>query len=104
MIPGYEISSVLSRKIKFKGIEQDAVLDFLREDRVKFDSKFASLSAGFRTRLGDRFISPSDSFCDSSYCYFGDSGGVYFSDNNHLSSYGVQRVKDLLGVIKSDRK
>lgn len=104
MIPGYDLPSVLSRKIKFKGVEQESVLGYLRDDKVKFDSEFASLSAGFRARLGDRFIAPSDSFCDPSYCYFGDTDGVYFSDSNHLSSYGVQRVKDLFGVIKSDRK
>lgn len=104
MIPGYDLPSVLSRKIKFKDIKQESVVGYLRDERIKFDSKFNRLLAEFRARLGERFIAPSDYFCDPSYCYFGDAEGVFFSDSNHLSSYGVQKVKDLFFVIESDRK
>lgn len=99
MIPGYDLPSVLSRKIKFNGIDSDSAASYLKDDRLNFDSKFGELIADFRSKLGVRFISPSDKLCDPNHCFYGDAEGVFFSDSNHLSSYGVDKVRELFGVI-----
>jgi peptidoglycan/LPS O-acetylase OafA/YrhL len=102
MIPGYDLPSELSRRIKFEGISNEIAKEYLRVDKVIFDSRFGFMLDLFRAKLGDRFIVPTDIFCDSNYCYYGDSGGVYFSDSSHLGSYGVGKVKDLFDVITGD--
>lgn len=100
MIPGYDLPSILSRKIKFMGLNRDSSESYLKIERVTFDSKFKLLLSDFQKEMGQRFIMPSEKFCDKNYCFFGDENGVFFSDSNHLSAYGVGKVEDLFGVIK----
>jgi peptidoglycan/LPS O-acetylase OafA/YrhL len=101
MIPGYDLPSVLSRRIKFDGLNYESTKDHLKINRSQFDSQFQDLLIEFKGALGEHFISPSDKFCDSNFCYFGDLDGVYFSDSNHLSSYGVNKIKELFSVTTS---
>ena len=46
--------------------------------------------------LGDKYLNAYDYFCDSEYCYYGDQGGAFFSDTNHVGNYGLLRMRDVL--------
>jgi len=98
--PGYDLPSILIRKIKFKGISSETTLSLLKVDSINFKSKYEFLLAELRTRLGSQFIEPSNKLCDTNNCFFGDDKGVFFSDSNHLSFYGVEKVIDLFSIIK----
>ena len=92
-VPGYDLPSVLSRKVKFNRVSSAQVASSLRVPRADFDAKFKDLLAIFSEHLGERLIRPSEELCDETYCYFGDSSGVYFSDGSHLSNLGAAKVK-----------
>lgn len=100
-IPGYDLPSVLSRKVKFKGLTGGALEHHLKVSRGEFDGRFGGLMRALEARLGARLIAPSDVFCDAVSCYFGDDGGVYFADGGHLGSYGAQKLEGLFGVVWS---
>jgi peptidoglycan/LPS O-acetylase OafA/YrhL len=104
MIPNYDLPSILSRRIKFEGISHESTEQYLKVDRSQFDSQFGALISEFESSMGERFIVPSTKLCDSTHCFYGDSEGVYFSDSNHLGSYGVGKIKDLFRVITVNSK
>lgn len=91
-IPDYDLPSVLSRKLKFGELKQSQIHDLLRVEKRTFNDDYNELIALFRNKLGTRFVAPSDVLCDKQFCYFGDDQGVYFSDGNHLSAYGISRL------------
>jgi peptidoglycan/LPS O-acetylase OafA/YrhL len=99
MIPGYDLPSILSRKIKFEGLDINSVEDQLKVSRLIFDSQFEELLVELKALLGNRLILPSIKLCDDQFCRLGDFEGVYFSDSNHLGSYGVTKVEELFKVI-----
>jgi peptidoglycan/LPS O-acetylase OafA/YrhL len=104
MIPGYDLPSVLSRRIKFEGLDYKSVEAHLRVGSSEFDSQFSGILAELKALLGDRLILPSSKFCDLKNCYLGDFDGVYFSDSNHLGSYGVTKVEELFEVIFANQR
>lgn len=99
MIPGFDLPSVLSRRIKFDSLDYQSTKEMLRVDRTQFDAKFGNIMRKLKGKLGERFLDPTHKFCDSSYCYYGDEDGVYFADSSHLSAYGVAKLKELFGEI-----
>ncbi len=100
-VPGYNLPSILSRKVKFEGYSGQALENSLRVPRTTFDSEFKDSVGLLSNELGDNFIRPSDELCDSRYCYLGDPRGVFFSDNSHLSSYGVSKVENLFNALET---
>jgi hypothetical protein len=78
IIRGYDLPSVLSRRIKFEGLDYNSVEAQLRVGSSEFDSQFSGILAELKALLGDRLILPSTKFCDLKNCYLGDFDGVYF--------------------------
>ena len=104
MIPNFDLPSVLSRRIKFEGLDYESAKQYLTVSRSRFDTQFQTLLSEFESSLGERFIVPSTKLCDLKHCYYGDAEGVYFSDSNHLGSYGVEKIKELFSVITANAK
>jgi peptidoglycan/LPS O-acetylase OafA/YrhL len=102
MIPNFEIASVLSRKIKFQGLDYDSTKKYLIAGRSIFDSQYGTLISQFKSRLGQRFIDPSSKLCNLTSCFFGDSEGAYYSDSNHLGAYGIRKIEGIFDIIKTD--
>ncbi|EEW6032011.1 acyltransferase [Escherichia coli] len=101
MTPGYDLPSILSRKIKFDDLSSDIIQSLLEINRNAFDDDYNDLLIKLKYKLNDRLILPSNVFCGVDYCYFGDANGVFFSDSNHLSSYGVSKIKHLFEIINA---
>ena len=51
-----------------------------------------ALRAAVEDVEGARFVDPALALCDAIYCYAGGTEGVYYSDDNHLSAAGAERV------------
>jgi hypothetical protein len=99
-IPETDLPSSLSRQVKFNHLSSAALAQHLRTPRTAFDADFAPIIATLKTQLGARFILPSEALCDAAFCYFGDAGGLFFSDSNHLGTYGVSKVATRFEVIQ----
>jgi peptidoglycan/LPS O-acetylase OafA/YrhL len=94
-IPGYDLASVLSRKIKFSNLSNAKLEESLRISKDEFDRDFKDSLSFLESNLGSSLLRPDNILCDIIYCYFGDLNGVYFSDKNHLSRYGVAKMNNL---------
>lgn len=93
-IPNFDFASVASRNIKFgNAIENSSVT------RASFDSQFKAQISSFSRQLQDRLILPHEALCDQEYCNFADGQGSYFSDSNHLSIHGTQKVRKMFNPI-----
>lgn len=89
LTPGYDLPSFLGRSLRFDRISETDALDALRAPSGEFSAKFGTLITLLETRLGERFIRPDRWLCDGPTCRFGDTGGSYFADSNHLGRYGI---------------
>jgi hypothetical protein len=98
-IPGYDLPSVLSRKVQFLNYSTDQLLNSLRIPRTEFDRQFKESQIFLGGHLGKEFLRPDDFLCDADYCYFGDLNGSYFADSNHLSNYGVAKMNLLFSAV-----
>ena len=98
-IPGYDLASVLSRKVKFLSYSNDELVDSLRISRDEFDLSFKYSLSFLEANLGSSFLRPDNILCDTVYCYFGDLNGAYFADSNHLSSYGADKMNNLFSPV-----
>ena len=93
-IPNFDFASLASRNLKFG----EGQIPF-STPRDIFDAKFGLLISDLSINLKNRFISPHELLCEQYQCNFADAEGAYFSDSNHLSSYGVEKVQDLFKPI-----
>jgi hypothetical protein len=86
-VPNFDFASQASRALKFN--KGDILFSISRAD---FDKKYGLLIASLSNQLGVRLIKPHEIFCDRNECFFADSQGAYFSDSNHISSYGANKI------------
>lgn len=93
-IPNFDFASLASRNLKFG----EGKIPF-STPRDIFDEKFGLLISDLSINLKNRFITPHELLCGQYQCNFADTEGAYFSDSNHLSSYGVERAQDLFKPI-----
>lgn len=93
-IPNFDLASLASRSIKFS----NATIP-LSISRELFDSQFNRLISSLTSHLKDKLITPHELFCDQVVCSFADTKGSYFSDSNHISEYGVQKVRKIFDPI-----
>ena len=93
-IPNFDFASQASRALKFnKGGIPFSI------SRVEFDKRYGLLIESLSNKLGIRLIKPHEVFCDINECFFADSQGAYFSDSNHVSFYGANRLKKIFEPI-----
>ena len=45
--------------------------------------------------MGKNFLQPHKFLCDKKYCYYADKNGSFYSDSNHLSKYGSNKMISL---------
>lgn len=93
-IPNFDFASVASRNIKFGNATKKSSVT-----RASFDRQFKPLISAISNQLQDRLILPHEVLCDQQDCNFTDEKGSYFSDSNHLSEYGTQKVQKLFNPI-----
>jgi hypothetical protein len=93
-VPNFDFASVASRNIKFGNISGNSSIS-----RASFDEQFKPLISSFSNQLKNRFISPHEVLCDQDHCHFADEKGSFFSDSNHLSIYGTEKVRKLFNPI-----
>lgn len=93
-IPNFDFASIASRSLKFS--KNQIPFSISRET---FDQKFNPLILYFSERLKKQFIAPHGFFCDEYQCNFADDKGAYFSDSNHISLYGAQKIRGLFKPI-----
>lgn len=87
-IPNFDFASQASRALKF-----DKGDTLFSTSRAEFDKKYGRIISSLSSNLRLRLIKPHEVFCDKSECFFADSQGAYFSDSNHISSYGAKKVQ-----------
>jgi hypothetical protein len=93
-IPNFDFASQASRALKFnKGDTPFSI------SRAEFDKKYGRIISALSGNLGVRLIQPHEVFCDKSECFFADSQGAYFSDNNHISLYGAKKIQKAFDPI-----
>jgi hypothetical protein len=46
-----------------------------------------------------KFLNTVNYFCDSERCKYGEYSGLYYHDNDHLSSYGAQKMFNSISKI-----
>ena len=91
-IPGETFSpETISRQIIFKE-KKDINFKVKKED---FEKMYRRIINYYDLTLGNNFLKPSEILCDKKNCYFGDNNGSYFSDSNHLSKYGANKMYNL---------
>ena len=91
-IPGKKFSpETISREIIFKGKKE---INF-KVKRENFDAEYEQIINYYELLLGSNFLKPSEILCDEKNCYFGDNDGSFFSDSNHLSKYGADKMYNL---------
>ena len=93
-IPNFDFASQASRALKFdKGDTPFSI------SRAEFDKKYGRIISSLSSNLGVRLIQPHEVFCDKNECFFADSQGAYFSDSNHISSYGAKKLQKAFDPI-----
>lgn len=101
--PGYNFPSLISRKLKFNQIDEREFDNFKRVKREIFDQKFSNINNKLKEKLQSNFIDPSNALCDKNYCYYANLDGSFFSDSNHLSSYGVGIVEKEFSILNKNK-
>jgi peptidoglycan/LPS O-acetylase OafA/YrhL len=89
-LPGIDVASVLSRKLKFNQLSEAEVLQLLKKPKAVFEQDYGQVLPLLEQQLGSALLKPSDYLCDQHYCYLGNENLVFFSDISHLSSKGTQ--------------
>ena len=77
--------------------EADALLRC--ESRAEFINRFGALVTQLEEQLGQSFIRPDRWLCDDVICRYGDAGGSYFADSNHLGRYGIGVVAPMFNNL-----
>ena len=98
-LPASDLASVLSRKIKFQNYTDAQIKQELCVPKNQFDTQFKNILSTLKNELGNHLLYPNQLLCDDICCYLGDDKTVYFSDNNHLGSYGVSKMRDLFKPV-----
>jgi hypothetical protein len=99
-IPYFNHASDLSRKLKFGFIDEKEYLNLSKIDFPDFYLDISIYDKLLEERLKDNYIKAYEKLCDKQYCYYGDLGGSFFSDDNHLSKYGISKMADLFNKIE----
>ncbi len=88
--PGFDFPSEYSRNLIFekKSIET-------RHSLEKFRKKYDSIINYYERKLGKNFLQPHKFLCDNKYCNYADQNGAFYSDSNHLSKYGSNKMISL---------
>ena len=94
-IPGYDIASISSRELALKK-DSKKMLYSSRED---FNNKYLASINFFKKKLKENFLESFDILCDKKNCNFIDLKGSNFSDSNHLSKYGSEKMADLFKIL-----
>ena len=103
-IPKFQHASDYSRLLKFNRMSEK---QYIEKSKIKFEdfvSQFGDINKELEGRLGDRYIKAYENLCDEMSCYFGDLGGSYFSDTNHISKYGLSVVADSFDFVEFNTK
>ena len=103
-IPKFQHASDYSRLIKFNQMSEK---QYIEKSKLKFEdfvSEFGGINKELEARLGRRYIQAYENLCDEKFCYFGDLGGAYFADNNHISKYGLSVVEESFDYVEFDTK
>jgi peptidoglycan/LPS O-acetylase OafA/YrhL len=91
-LPGIDVASVLSRKLKFNQLTETEVLQLLKKPKAVFEQDYGQVLPLLEQQLGSSLLKPSDYLCDQDYCYLGNEHLVFFSDISHLSSKGTEAL------------
>jgi peptidoglycan/LPS O-acetylase OafA/YrhL len=94
-IPKIDFPSNLSREIAFK--KKQKVIIY--KSRKEFDQIYSKSIEYYKNELGKYFIQPHKVLCDEENCYFADNKGSFFSDQNHLSYYGSNKMLKLFNNL-----
>ena len=94
-IPKIDFPSKLSREIAFKK-KQNVII---YKSRKEFDQIYSKSIKYYKNKLGKYFIQPHKVLCDEVNCYFADNKGSFFSDQNHLSYYGSNKMLPLFNNL-----
>ncbi|WP_455363743.1 SGNH hydrolase domain-containing protein [Microbulbifer discodermiae] len=99
-IPQFQHASDYSRMLKFNQMSE---IEYEQGSKIKFEhfiSEISIINKALEARLGKRYIKAYENLCDEEFCYFGDLKGSYFSDTNHLSSYGTSVVAKSFDTVE----
>ncbi len=103
-LPEFSVADRLSRQLKFGYIDEKTALKELKSPVSSYHHQFKEINNQLRAYLGEDFLEPYLDLCDKDSCYYGDKKGAYFSDDNHLSSYGVSKLisfkESLISILK----
>ena len=91
-IPGRDLASELTRKIKFKRITLDDALALISVRRKIFDDEFADLNKELEAKLNLDYIRVYDDLCDKSVCFFAKEETMIFADKHHLAESAVLKL------------
>jgi hypothetical protein len=103
-IPKFHHASDYSRLIKFNQMSEK---QYIEKSKFKFEdfvSEFGGFNKELEARLGRRYIHAYENLCDENFCYFGDLGGAYFADSNHISKYGLSVIAESFDYVEFDAK
>ena len=88
--PGYDFASEYSRNLVFEKKKYD-----IKHSAEKFEKKYKTIIDYYKKKMGKNFLQPHQFLCDKKYCYYADKNGSFYSDSNHLSKYGSNKMISL---------
>lgn len=91
-VPKFNHASNLSRKLKFQIINKEEYISLSRKEFSEFYAEIEIFDEALSNYSEINYINVYENLCDKKSCYFGDLNGSYFSDTNHLSKYGLEKV------------
>lgn len=98
--PQFNFASKASRGLKFSHLTISDYKDFSSIEREQFIESIDIFDKLLTENLGNHYLRAHEYFCDINHCYFGDKGGAFFSDTNHLGKYGLERINPLFENIQ----
>ena len=72
----------------------------MRGSRNRFNETFDPLIGYLKNSFQGKLLLPHENLCSEIFCYFGDNESIYFSDSNHISSYGRSNLLTLFDIIE----
>ncbi len=91
-IPEFNHASDLSRKLKFKAIDEEEYISLSSMNYSRFYDEISVFDKALSSSSKTNYIKVYKNLCDENLCYFGDLSGSYFSDADHLSKHGLKKV------------
>ena len=88
----WQSTTNLSRKLKFQIINKEEYISLSRKEFSEFYAEIEIFDEALSNYSEINYINVYENLCDKKSCYFGDLKGSYFSDTNHLSKYGLEKV------------